>query len=197
MNNNSQNDGILPPKAPNTRQSGEYSPEIQLDGFEKIAGSIRHFSDNPNADISNTCQSSEPLIDLKLNLFNTLFPYVNLSDGVDIGLSDAHGFIVDRVMGQVQTLQDLFSKIEYSEDLDGQALAFTAESINRQLAVLNSIHNEYYKLTRGKKAQYEKAIEELEQHKKELSECERVIRGQSTKITELERTIIIMKGGAV
>jgi DNA anti-recombination protein RmuC len=151
MDNNSQNNGILPAnedKTPNTRASSECSP------------------------------------DLNLNLFKALFPYADLSDGLDIALSDARSFIIDRVMGQVQLIQDLANKIPYSEDLDGEALAFTAESINRQLVVLNVVNDEYYK-------QVAKQKKELER----LGDVEEELKAMLRLIDKLKRQNIALKGG--
>ena len=151
MDNHSQNNGILPPKTPNTHQSGEYSPDF----YQKI--------------------------------FKAVEPYHRSSDGVDIALNDSRALVLSGLMGQVELLQDLGNKISGNEDIAGFGLAGFAHSLNCQLKVLEVIQDEYHTQVGKRK----------EQHKKALSECERVIHEDATKIKELERTIIMMKGGAL
>ena len=151
MDNNSQNNGILPPQTPNTRQSGEYSPDF----YQKI--------------------------------FKAVEPYHRRSDGVDIALNDSRALVLNGLMGQVELLQDLGNKISGNEDIAGFGLAGFAHSLNCQLKVLEVIQDEYHTQVGKRK----------EQHKKALSECERVIHEDATKIKELERTIAMLEGGAV
>ncbi|MCK5917871.1 MAG: hypothetical protein KAG34_05570 [Cocleimonas sp.] len=151
MNNNSQNDGILPPKAPNTRQSGEYSPDF----YQKI--------------------------------FKAVEPHHRSSDGVDIALNDSRALVLNSVMGQVELLQDLGNKISGNEDIAGFGLVGFADGLIRQLRVLDVVQGEYYHQVGQQKDQQQKII----------SERERARHEDATKIAELERTIIKMKGGVL
>ena len=84
-------------------------------------------------------------------------------------------------------MRDLGNKISGSEDIAGFGLVGFADGLIRQLRVLDVVQGEYY----------HQVGQQKDQHKKVVSEYERTIHQQATKIIELEHTIIKMKGGVL
>ena len=166
MHNDTTENGILPP----CRDDSLKNQQSQLDKQPP-----------------NTRESSECSPDYNQKIVKALFPYSPRDETVETTLNDNHGFILYSLVGQVELLRDLGNKISGNEDIEGYGLAGFADSLGRQLKVLEVVQGEYH--TQVSKLK--------DQHKKALSECERAIHEDAIKIKELERTIAMLKGGAL
>ena len=120
-------------------------------------------------------------------IVKALFPYSPRGEAVETTLNDNHGFLLDSLVCQAELLRDLGSKIQGNEDVEGRGLSGFADSLGRQLNVLAVIQNEYHRQVNKQKEQY----------KKELSEYKHITHKDAIKIKELERTIAMLKGGAL
>ena len=88
-------------------------------------------------------------------------------------------------MGQVELLRDLGVKISGNEDIAGYGLVGLADGLVRQLKVLDEVQSEFY-------AHF---LRVGNQYKKALAQCSDTISSQALKIQELERDVVLLKGG--
>jgi hypothetical protein len=131
---------------------------------------------------------SEYSPDFHQQIFDALFPYHDKkSKDIGVTLTDDHALLLDAVMGQVELLRDLGVKISGNEDIAGYGLVGLADSLIRQLKVLNEVQSEFYAHFLRVGDHYEKA----------LAQSNDTIRNQTLKIQELERDVAMLKGGLV
>lgn len=167
MNNHSKNNGILPVnenEIPNTCKSSKYPTKDKPFVF------------------------SEYSPDFHQKIFDSLFPYHD-KESKDIGvtLTDDHALLLDTVMGQVELLRDLGVKISGNEDIEGYGLVGLADSLVRQLKVLDEVQSEFYAHFLRVGSQYAKA----------LAQSDDTISNQILKIQALECDVVMLKGGLI
>ena len=113
----------------------------------------------------NTHLSSEYSSDFSEKLYKAMFPWTDRykDDADGMCLFDDSSLLIDTVLGQVELLRDLGNKIDGNEDIDGFGLVGFADSLVRQLKVLDVVQLEYRVQVIHQKEQQQKIIAELQQ----------------------------------
>ena len=135
----------------------------------------------------NTRSSCAFSPDYLQKIYDAIDPYSAKDATVESRLNDSHSMAIDSLMGQISLLQDLAGSGMVRDDLEirRHSLVSFADSVHRQLSVLDRIHGEFFT----------QVIKQREEDKEIIAHCESVISEQVNKIVALERTLSALKGG--
>ena len=135
----------------------------------------------PHEDKTHNANQANALSpNLYKHVFEALFPYHRGVARMDIMLTDDHDLLLDAVIGQIELLHDLGSKISGNEDIAGFGLVGFSDSLSRQLKVLGVINDEYCFQVGLIRDRLENTVEE-----------------QALKITQLEGQVLALRKEAV